>query len=647
MERRRIQQLSPGLVNRIAAGEVIERPAAVVKELVENSIDAGATQITIEAEDGGRALIRVTDDGGGIPPDDLPLAFASHATSKLSCDDDLFRIGTMGFRGEALASIGAVSHARILSRTRATDTAYEITNRGGVIADVQAASGNVGTTVEVRNLFFNTPARRKFIKGTATEFGHVGETVLRLALPHPRVAFKLLHNGRTTLDLPATASAEERLLAAWPKEFHEQRLPLNVGDAEVRLRGLVGLPELARPTARYQFIYLNGRSIRDRFVQHAVREAYRGLTEPGRHPAAVLLLEMPPGDVDVNVHPTKTEVRFRDSGRIHGLVLSGVREKLLGSDLTPNAIPMSADANGFDDARQDLREKLAAFFRQIPGSAIAPAISPVSGPSLPLAPGGTVAADRAPWELRRETTQQYIRPAAVQAFTPTFPSDARTPEVTVPAPPTGVADETSPPSENGEAGWKPASQSAIQLHNSYLVAQSDDGLVIIDQHALHERIMYEELLARVGRGSLESQRLLIPQTVAVSSVQMALLDQVQPLLQRLGVEVAAFGPGSVAVHAFPTFLEKLDPGEFVRELLERGEQELLDLHEEELLHGILDMMACKAAVKAGDPLTPGEIEALLARRELVERSSNCPHGRPTTLRLTLRDLEKQFKRTGF
>ena len=354
--------MSPSLVNRIAAGEVIERPAAVVKELVENSIDAGATQITVEVEDGGRALVRVIDDGGGIPPEDLPLAFASHATSKIACDDDLFRIATMGFRGEALASIGSVSHARILTRTTDGDAAYETADRGGELGGVQAAAGNVGTTVEVRNLFFNTPARRKFIKGAATEFGHVSEALLRLALPRAKIAFKLLHNGRAALDLPAT-SEEERLLAAWPNEFHEQRLPLSVRDAEVRLWGLVGLPELARPTAKYQYLYLNGRPIRDRFIQHALREAYRGLTEPGRHPAAALLLEMPAGDVDVNVHPTKAEVRFRDSGRVHGLVLSSVREKLLGSDLTPSAIPLRSGA--LEDAtnlRQDLREKLAAFF---------------------------------------------------------------------------------------------------------------------------------------------------------------------------------------------------------------------------------------------------------------------------------------------
>ena len=585
MDRRPIQQLPPSLVNRIAAGEVIERPASVVKELVENALDAGARNITVEIEDGGRELIRVIDDGGGIDPADLPLAFAPHATSKLRTDEDLLSIATMGFRGEALASIGAVSQARILSRTPGSDTAWEVFDRGGVVGGVQAAAGNVGTTVEIRNLFHNTPARRKFLKGASTESGHIAEALLRLALPFPQVAFRLLSGNRTTLDLPAT-SAEERLLAAWPEEFREQRLPLDVADAEVRLGGIVGLPELAHPTARYQYFYLNGRHIRDRFVQHAVREAYRGLMEPGRNPAAVLLLHMPAQDVDVNVHPTKAEVRFRDSNRIHGLVLASLREKLLGSDLMPRAQAYSAQMQPGE--RQDMRQRLAEFFRQAQGSQPTTAVTP---PPVSMPP-----ADSEP------------------ALLPATPSPRGT---------------------------------AMQLHNSYLVTETDDGLMIIDQHALHERIMYEELLARVSRGPLESQRLLIPETVRVTPRQADLLEQIQPLLLRLGIEVAAFGPGTVAVHAFPTFLEKLEPGRFVAELLERGEQEQNDLHEEELLHELLDMMACKAAIKAGDPLTPAEIEALLQRRELIDRSSNCPHGRPTTLRLSLRDLEKQFKRTGF
>ena len=609
MVRRPIQQLSTALVNRIAAGEVIERPASVVKELVENALDAGATQILVEIEDGGRELIRIIDDGGGIPPGDLPLAFAEHATSKLSCDEDLFRIATMGFRGEALASIGSVSHARLLSRTMEHDAAYEVFNRGGEIGIPQAAAGNLGTTIEIRNLFFNTPARRKFMKGAPTEFGHISEMVLRLSLPHPKVGFKVLHNGRTSLDLPAT-SADERLLEAWPKEFREQRLTILARDAEQKISGLIGLPELAKPTGKYQFFYLNGRHIKDKFIQHATREAYRGLTEPGRYPACVLMIEVPPQDVDVNVHPTKIEVRFRDSGRIHGLVMSAIREKLLSNDLTPAAIPMRADGGvpPVFQVRDDMRTKLAAFFRD--GSTEGAESGPVYQSTFQLSPG----------------------PAPTSRF-----------DFNAPPPPTdSIAETPHPP-----LAVSPSRPSAIQLHNSYLVAQTDEGMVIIDQHALHERVMYEELRARLLRGPLESQRMLIPQTLSASSRQIALLDQIQPLLQRLGIEVSPFGPGTLAVQAFPTFLSKLDPATFVRELLERGEQELLDLHEEEILHELLDMMACKAAVKAGDPLTSAEIEALLARRELIDRSSNCPHGRPTTLRLTLNDLEKQFKRTGF
>ena len=600
VESRPIQQLSPSLVNRIAAGEVIERPASVVKELVENAIDAGASHIQIEVEEGGHALIRVVDDGCGIAPADLPLAFASHATSKLTCDEDLTRIATMGFRGEALASIGAVSQAKIQSRIASEQAAWEIHNRGGIISDPQAAAGNIGTAIDIHNLFYNTPARRKFLRGASTEYGYIAEMVIRLALPHPHIGFTLLHNGRKTLQL-APSSATDRLLEAWPADFREQRLPVETRDAEIHLRGIIGLPELARPTARYQQLYLNGRAIRDKFMQHALREAYRGLTEPGRYPAAILLLDIPPADVDVNVHPTKMEVRFRDSGRIHGLVLSAVREKLLGSDLTPSAVAQPAPSQA---DRPDLRSRLSAFLQQ-------------SLPPLPHAADQAISSP--PAGCSHELTTLLDRSIAGEPR-------PRQPQ------------STMPPSNPGPA---------IQLHNSYLVAQSPEGMIIIDQHALHERIMYEDLRARLMRGPLESQRLLIPLPLAVTGRQMTLVDQIQPLLRRLGIELSSFGPDAIAVQAFPSFLHRLEPGRFIQELLERGEQELLDLHDEELLHEVLDMMACKAAVKAGDPLSAAEIEALLARRELVERSSNCPHGRPTTLRLSLKDLEKQFKRTGF
>lgn len=630
MERNPIRQLPQSLVNRIAAGEVIERPASVVKELVDNAIDAGANLIVVEVEDGGRELVRVIDDGGGIPPDQLKLAFAPHATSKLQTDEDLFRIQTMGFRGEALASIGSVSHARILSRIAANHEAYELINRGGDLSDVQAAAGNVGTTIEIRNLFFNTPARRKFLKGTQTEFGHIAEMLMRLSLSQPGVGFRLLHNGRVVREYAATG-IRERLLAAWPDDFRQQQLAVEARDAEIRLDGIVGLPELASPTAKYQHLYINGRPIRDKFIQHALREAYRGLTEPGRHPAGVLLITMPPEDVDVNVHPTKSEVRFKDSGRIHGLVMSGVREVLLSHDLTPRALPQSNIA--IPEQRVDLQARLAAFFKTPPAvgadvseSGQSPSVysnSAWSSAGRPLTSTSGVG-DHA-FALRSGETQRPIEYAKSPAIEPSAPQ---------------AYAEPLPKAER-------ETTKAIQVHNSYLVVESDEGMLVIDQHALHERIIYEELLAKVTAGPLESQRMLIPMTVRASARQIDLLEQIKPMLARLGIEVDAIGPDAIAISAFPSFLDRLDPGVFVGELLERGEQELLDLHEEELLHEVLDMMSCKAAVKAGDPLTPQEIDALLARRSLTERSSNCPHGRPTTLRLSLNDLEKQFKRTGF
>ena len=625
MERLPIQQLPTNLVNRIAAGEVIERPASVVKELLENAIDAGASHITVNIEEGGKDLIRVTDNGSGIPPAELALAFAQHATSKLTCDDDLFRISTMGFRGEALASIGAVSHARIVSRTSGDQAAYEIINKGGAISDPQAAAGNVGTTIEVRNLFFNTPARRKFLKGSPTELGHISEMVLRTALPFPQIAFEMTSSGRNVLKLPATTQIE-RLLAAWPDEYRDQRLELDIHDADVVINGAIGLPDLARATGKYQYIFLNGRYIRDRFIQHAMKEAYRGLTEPGRYPAAILLITMPPQDVDVNVHPTKIEVRFRDSSRLHGLILAEIREKLLGNDLAPSATfrgaQSSADPAMDRPAEGTAREKLAEFFRQqFPGET-----SDASALQATTAAPGFF-----------DTPQSS---QGVMRFPPANPA------ATLP-PADMLAIGMAPPTAPEALGQAMLPSSGFQLHNSYLVVENAEGLEIIDQHALHERILFEELEARITRGPLESQRLLIPEPVKVTPPQMAMLDSIRGVLQRLGIELAEFGPDSIAVQAFPSFLHRLSPAKFVQELLEKGEQEQLDLHEEELLHDVLDMMACKAAVKAGDPLTSDEIAALLARRHLVDRSSNCPHGRPTTLKLSLKDLEKQFKRTGF
>jgi DNA mismatch repair protein MutL len=646
-DRRPIHQLPPNLVNRIAAGEVIERPASVVKECVENAIDAGATGVTVEIEDGGKALIRIIDDGTGIMPDELPLAFASHATSKLRDDADLFAISTMGFRGEALASIGSVGFAKITSRVPTSESAYQITNHGGELSSVTAAARPVGTTVEVRDLFYNVPARRKFLKGSATESGHIADAILKIALARPDVSFRLVSGGRVSLDLPATHDPIPRWLAAWPDEYAKSRIEVNADQQDVALRGIVGLPELAMPHTRYQFLFVNGRCVRDKSIAHAMKEAYRGLVEPGRNPAAILMLELPADAVDVNVHPTKSEVRFRDGSRLHGLVLTSIRQALLGNDLTPRAQPRSTfNPTHAEPARESMREQLASFFRADVGTPASsgpggghflpqrPAVPSESHGGASASPSGTsAAASNAPInEAEGEPTFNEGRlasDASVSLNDATSPHTAR--HATTHS---GLMDYGTPPP-------------AIQLHNSYLVVESADGLVIIDQHALHERIMFEDLLSRLQRGALESQRLLLPLTFSASPQQVDALERLAGVFGQLGIEASAIGPEAVAVHAFPSFLSKLDPVAFVKDVLERAENESAQLDHEALLHETLDMMSCKAAVKAGDPLTPQEIQALLERRHLIERASNCPHGRPTTLKLSLRDLEKQFKRTGF
>ena len=578
--RRPIAPLPAAVVDRIAAGEVVERPASVVKELVENALDAGATRIAVDVEDGGRSLVRVTDDGGGIPADELPLAFAQHATSKVRDDAELEAVATMGFRGEALASIGAVSRARIISR-HGDAGAFELSDDGGRVGHVRPAAGNAGTSVEVRDLFFNTPARRKFLRAASAESGQVTEVLTKLALANPAVAFRYARDGRTAADWPA-AEAFERMRIAWPGEYGGRAIELDERDGDWGVRGLLAPPQFAATTARHQHLFVNNRPVRDRSLQHALREAYRGLTEPGRQPAAVLLLDLPPGAVDVNAHPAKAEVRFRDAGRAWHLVQASCREALLARDLAPSARPRVEPPA----PRQDVRETLGAFFK-----------------------------------ANLQQTQRLLSDEPLAPVEARGTSDRE--EVVIPA-------------------------RAIQLHNSYLAVETDDGMEIIDQHALHERVMFEELLNRVRRGPLESQRLLVPATAEVAEADLAKLDELAGVLARVGVEADAMGPDVLAVHAFPTLLAERnvhDPAAFVADVLARHDGH--GTGDESILHGVLDTMACKAAVKAGDPLSADEVAALAAKRHLIARGSNCPHGRPTTLKLSLADLERQFKRTGF
>lgn len=628
-ERRPIRTLPALLVNQIAAGEVVDRPASVVKEVVENALDAGATRITVEIEQGGIELIRVTDDGCGIPGEELHLAVEPHATSKIVAVEDLDRIATMGFRGEALASIASV--ARVSIRSRSADAgdgggASVLEAEGDVVRAVRPAAGPVGTQVSVRNLFFNTPARRKFLRTPPTEQGHCVEIASELALANPGVGFTVKCDGRVVLDLPPGQGPRARALAVLGPELESELLEASADEMTDRrgaaVWGLVGRPSIARATAKAQHVLLNGRPIRDKTVQHALREAYRGLIEPGRYPTAVLMLEMDPGAVDVNVHPSKTEVRWRDQSLVHGVVLRTVREALRGADLTPRVQTGGGGGNG--DA-----EFGPGFLR------------PVVSPAAFVEYFKRFEPARRQEPLDYEVLKATMEAAQVEA------AAERAAELDAPGP-VPAPDELAEPGSGTSGLHAPVpAPGVLQVHKSFVVTQDEQGLVIVDQHALHERVMFEALLQRVSEAPLESQSLLVPVVVPATAGQQMRLGELAPVLAKIGIVAGVLSAGGVGVQAFPTFLFErgVDPGEFVRELLERADAEGFVPEREQTLHEVLDMMACKAAVKAGDHLSTDELRDLLKFRDAVERSSNCPHGRPTSIRLTIRELEKRFGRS--
>ncbi len=683
-----IHKLPPLLVSQIAAGEVIERPASVVKELVENSLDAGATHIEITIEQGGQGLIRIADNGHGISHDELSLAVAPHATSKLTSADQLASIATLGFRGEALASIASVSRLRLTSRPitdgRPAEAGAVIEASGPNVSTPAPVGCAPGTTIEVRDLFFNTPARRKFMRSPATEFGQISEIITRVAMVHPSVAFKLVHNQRTAIDLPADQSPRQRVVSLLGRdlddallEFESTQPNLDPDAAPITTWGLAGTPAIARATAKFQYFFVNSRPVRDRNLAHALKEAYRGLMPPDRQPLAVVVLRVDPAAVDVNVHPTKAEVRFRDPARIHGHLLSTVRQRLLGADLTPTATIKATPSPAGPPTRQS-----SPHTDTPPTPPRTPAISTRSQGQR----------DFVNYFKQRAHTQNGLDFDHVkQALAQTPPRDASQPHplatagsdqagpITVRTPQHATttldADAHTTPQSPKPTPTLQASRAwpypVLQVHDSYLITQDSQGLLIVDQHALHERVMFEQLRDRVlgaqddSHTCLESQRLLTPAVVKASPKRIALLDQLKPLFERIGIEVDPIGPDALAVHAFPSFLfdRHVDPVNFLDDLFDLAEDDKFlsstpdddttrtdagdddPYVEEAVLHKVLDMMACKAAVKAHDMLTPDEMASLLAQRDQIERASSCPHGRPTTIRLTLKDLEKQFKRT--
>ena len=604
-----IHLLPDHLINQIAAGEVVERPASVLKEVLENAMDAGSTAVEVQLEQGGVRRIRVADDGCGIPKDELPLALERHATSKIASLDDLEHVGTMGFRGEALAAIAAVSRMSITSRFDGAPHAWRI---DADPRELSPAALNHGTVVDVADLYFNTPARRKFLKSEGTEFAHCDDVFRRLALARPDVALQLSHNGRVSLRLPS-GRREARVRSLLGDDFLNAARLVEADAGPLRLTGYASLPAYSRSSRDAQFFYVNGRFVRDKLLTHAIREAYADILHGSRHPAYVLFLELDPYGVDVNVHPAKIEVRFRDSRAVHQFVYHALKRTLAASG-----------AGGLADE---------ASRPEAPAPTGAPAAQPSH--HYPPPQQGRLAmepASRAYFDFAASARPEPAAPASA-GFTPTaFAPRAGTPQPATAAPAMPAGDLAPP------LGYALA-----QLHGVYILAQNEAGLILVDMHAAHERILYERLKTLLD-GTPGVQRLLIPAVFGVGAKDMASAEEHAELLERMGFEIAPAGPAELAVRSVPALLAAAPVGELVRSLL----AELRDYPATEVItarrNELLATMACHGAVRANRSLTIPEMNALLREMEATERADQCNHGRPTWTALTMADLDKLFLR---
>ena len=589
-----IRVLPEQLIHQIAAGEVVERPASVLKELIENSIDAGARRIEVEIEDGGVRLCRVRDDGGGIDRDELVLALARHATSKIVTIDDLERVGTLGFRGEALPSIASVSRMRLVSRSANAPHGYAIDADNGVVTSPAPAAHPVGTTVEVRDLFFNVPARRKFLRAERTETQHIARMVERLALSRFEIALSLSAGRRSLADYPAAMSRveqERRVAQVVGDEFIANALYVEHESAGCRLTGWLCQPTYARAQPDLQHFYLNGRMLRDRLVASAIRLGYRDVMFHGRHPAFVLFMELDPTQVDVNAHPAKLEVRFRDGRHVHDFLFRSVERALRDTYAgASGAAPPPTDANSL-----------------LPPTQAAVPMWPAKGQS---SFGLRVAEPRPPAYIHTAVAREAAASLSTQVDTQ--------------APPLGFA--------------------LAQLHGIYILSQAPDGLILVDMHAAHERTTYERMKAALGAGPIASQPLLVPVSISVASAEADLFEEHAATLARAGLEVVRSGPTSVQVRSVPAFLAPLDLDELVRRIGADLSADGATRGIEEALNEVLGTMACHGAVRAHRNLTVPEMNALLREMERTVRSDQCNHGRPTWTYVSLGDLDRMFLR---
>lgn len=630
-----IRLLTPRLANQIAAGEVVERPASVVKELVENALDAGARRVDIEIEQGGVKLIRVRDDGSGIDESDLPLALSRHATSKIENLDDLEAVASLGFRGEALASISSVSRLALTSRTESQEAASRVEVEGrDMDASISPAAHPVGTTVEVRDLFFNTPARRKFLRTEKTEFNHVDECVRRQALSRFDTGFTLRHNQRVVQSLrPAETplDRERRIGSLCGRQFIDNAVVIDAEATGLKLWGWVALPTFSRSQADLQYFFVNGRVIRDRLVAHAVRQAYRDVLYNNRHPAFVLYLEVDPANVDVNVHPTKHEVRFRDGRLVHDFIFRTLHKAL--ADVRPDDHLRGAVAQSYGRESAGVS---GGYGTQVAMADVnpQPASDPFAGSNGQQA-GGFAGGQRPPqheWQARDQMAfyQSLNQGGGVDRQ----PAMADTGEMAVASP--------TPPQSSGEE--PPLGYAIAQLHGIYILAQGRQGMIVVDMHAAHERITYERMKKALEAQDLKSQPLLVPVSLAVSQKEAALAETHGDELLQLGLRVERIGPETLAVRHVPALLRGADTEQLVRDvlsdLIENGESDRV----EAVTHELLGTMACHGSVRANRQLTIPEMNALLRDMEATERSGQCNHGRPTWTVVTLSELDKLFLR---
>jgi len=623
------RRLPDGLVNRIAAGEVIERPAAAVKELVENALDAGARRVDVTLREGGRARIVVQDDGHGMAADALPLAVERHCTSKLA-GSDLVHIRHLGFRGEALPSIGAVARLTLASRAPGADSAWQIAVAGGAVGPPEPAALPRGTRVEVRDLFYATPARLKFLKQARTEAQHVVDAVRRLALAHPRTGFTVAEDTRTLLRLtPAEGDPEAarlaRLSAILGKDFAANALPVDATREALRLTGFIGLPTLNKPNAQTQYLVVNGRPVRDKLLHGAVRAAYRDFLARDRHPVVALFLDCPAEVVDVNVHPAKTEVRFREPGVVRGLIVSACQHALAAAGHRASSTVAEAALGRFQIGGQPVGGRGAGSGRSGHGPGAA-------APGFAESPGHA-------WDAG---------PASDAAATPAGDPDAPLPGLD--AAPAARAETPAPEAEAGASAVAgstahPLGAARAQLHETYIVAQSAEGLVLVDQHAAHERLVYERMKAQLAEGGVRTQMLLIPEVVELDAAAAARLAARATEFAEVGLCLEPFGGGTVVVREVPALLGETDVQGLVRDLAD----ELAELDQalalrDRLAH-ICATLACHGSIRAGRRLTLAEMNALLRQMEATPHSGQCNHGRPTYIHLGLKDIEKLFGRT--